>query len=331
MYSPIRYIICFVLSCPLGMRSGIICVLCFTLSCPFELLSSIGCVICFILPCPLGMWSGIVWCPMFYFVLFFWIALVHRMYHMLYIVMSTRNVICYPMCPMFYFVLSFVIVLFHRICHMLFTIRYVIYFTLLCPLLICWVFFMCPTFSFDLSIRIAFPHPMCHMLYIVMSTSDVLFYHMRHMFHVFLSIHISIFDLFFYHMCLMCYFVLSIRISFFIPCFIYFIVSCITKICSFFHVICFQFVLFIPWSGEIFQPDGQNVQSQIVLNHLLWYATPPLELYNIWQFQLEVMSRWTHDELVKKQITRYDQPLSLIDWADKEVFIYDSSPVHDLY
>jgi hypothetical protein len=53
-------------------------------------------------------------CPMFYFVLFFWIALVHRMCHMLCIVMSTRNTIWYRMCPMFYFVLSFGIVLFHR-------------------------------------------------------------------------------------------------------------------------------------------------------------------------------------------------------------------------
>jgi hypothetical protein len=70
--------------------------------------------------------------------------------------------------------------------------------------------------------------------------------------HFVLSIHISICDLFFYHMCLMCYFVLSIRIAFFITCFIFFIVSCITKICSFFHVICFQFVLFMPWSWEFF-------------------------------------------------------------------------------
>ena len=197
-----------------------------------------------------------------------------------------------------------------------------------------------PTFYSDLSIRIAFPHPMCHILYIVMSTYDVFFYPMRHMFLFVLSIHISIFDLFFYHMCLMCCFVLSIRITFFIPCFIFFIVSCITKTCSFFHVTCFQFVLFIPWSGEFFQPDGQNVQSQIVYNQLLWYATPPLKLRNIWQFQLEVMFRWTHDEQVKKQMARYDQPLSLyfiitsqfslIGWADKEVFIYESSPVHDL-
>jgi hypothetical protein len=92
----------------------------------------------------------------------------------------------------------------------------------------------------------------------------VFFYPMRHMFLFVLSIHISIFDLFFYHMCLMCYFVLSIRIAFLIPCFIFFIVSCIAKLCSFFHVICFQFVLFIPWSLEFFQPNGQNVQSQIV-------------------------------------------------------------------
>jgi hypothetical protein len=44
------------------------------------------------------------------------------------------------------------------------------------------------------------------------------------------------------------------------------------------------------------------------------------------------MFRWTHDEQVKKQMARYDQPLSLyfiitsqfslIGWADKEVFIY---------
>jgi hypothetical protein len=66
---------------------------------------------------------------------------------------------------------------------LLFPIRYVICFILLCPSLICWgIFCMCPTFYFDFSIRIAFPNPMCHMLYIVMSTCDVFFYPMRHIY-----------------------------------------------------------------------------------------------------------------------------------------------------
>ena len=77
-----------------------------------------------------------------------------------------------------------------------------------------------------------------------------------------------------------------------------------------FHVIYFQIGLSILWPVELIQPDGQNVQSEFAQNQMLWYATPPPNPRNIWQFQLETMTRWTHDEPMKKQMEKSQQPLS---------------------
>ena len=112
----IWYVICFVMSCPLGMCCFIVCVLrlhlscpigihssirciiwfiipwqlwvlCSTLHCPFRLISSIRCVMCFLLACPLLICSYFM-CSTFYFVLSNRNAVSDPVYPKLYIAMS---------------------------------------------------------------------------------------------------------------------------------------------------------------------------------------------------------------------------------------------------
>jgi hypothetical protein len=89
------------------------------------------------------------------------------MCHTLYIVMSTAD-----------FFFSLCVLRFILTCSfgMLSTIRFVICFILLCPPVCVFVYPIHPMFYFVLSIRSAFPHPMCHM-YMLMSTADLLFFH----------------------------------------------------------------------------------------------------------------------------------------------------------
>ena len=133
------------------------------------------------------------------------------------------------------------------------------------------------------------PHPVCHMFYIVMSTLCFILFHV---FYVLLYIVYS--DCYLHSMC---HYVSSCHVH---PGYV-----------ILFHVIYFQIVLSILWPVELIQPDGQNVQSEFAQNQMLWYATtPPTKPRNIWQFQLETMTRWTHDEPMKKQVEKSQQPLS---------------------
>ena len=131
------------------------------------------------------------------------------------------------------------------------------------------------------------PHPVCHMFYIVMYT---ICFFLSHVFYVLL--HIVYSDCYLHPMC---HYVSSCHVH---PGYV-----------ILFHVICFQIVLSIFWHAELIQPDGQNVQSQFAQNQMLWYATPPPNPRNIWQFQLENMPRWTHDEKANGKISTTPFPL----------------------
>ena len=105
----------FILSCPVGLRSTIPCVICFLLPCPLVMCSCIICVLscfvflvhsdcffhsmCHIISSPLRKcFFFYPVCPMFYSFLSLGIVLFHRMCHMLYIVMSTRDVFLFILC-----------------------------------------------------------------------------------------------------------------------------------------------------------------------------------------------------------------------------------------
>ena len=125
---------------------------CFILSCPVGLRSTIRCAICSFLLCPLVMWSFIIYVLSYFVFLVHADCFLHSMCYILYGVMSTRW-FCYPVCPVIFSLVD-------SECFLPFDL------SLLCIIVTtCDVSFhaMSHSFYFILCSWIEFPHAVCHM------------------------------------------------------------------------------------------------------------------------------------------------------------------------
>ena len=212
----------------------------FILSCPVGLRSTIRCVICSFLLCSLVMWSFIIYVLSYFICLVHADCFLHSMCHMFYGVMSNRKVVFYPVCPVIF---SFV----DSECFLPFDLSYA--FLLSCPPVMCP--FMLRAIRFTSSCAVGSSSLMWCAICFRMPCLTVMCSFIRR---------VLCFTLCFPFIRSMCHHALSRHVH--------------PRYVLLFHVICFQIVLSIFWPGELFQVDGQNVQSQFTQHQVLWYTTP---------------------------------------------------------